>query len=66
MLATSSAEAVAMAVSRAVSPASGWRDYDEKLVHKVPQASASHIALDEVISGRWPPSAGTASVKTLT
>lgn len=55
-----------MAVSRAVSPASGWRDYDEKLVHKVPQASASHIALDEVISGRWPPSAGTASVKTLT
>lgn len=55
-----SAEAVALAIRRAVARATDWRDHDWHLIHDGPQPPALHMALDEVLadevgSGRRPP-----------
>lgn len=55
-----SAEAVAIAVRRAVTRASGWRDHEWRLVREGPQDPALHMALDQVLAeevgaGRRPP-----------
>lgn len=55
-----SANAVAVAIRRAVGQASDWRDHDWHLVHEGPQPPALHMALDEVLAtevgdGRRPP-----------
>lgn len=55
-----SAEAVAIAVRRAVTHASDWKDHDWHLIHTEPQPPELHMALDEVLatevgSGRRPP-----------
>ena len=60
MLARFSAETVAVAVRRALTRASGWRDHDWRLVYEEPQDPALHMALDEVLArevdtGRRPP-----------
>ncbi|MFI0370907.1 biotin/lipoate A/B protein ligase family protein [Actinomadura sp. 1N219] len=54
------AEAVGIAVRRAVARASDWRDHDWRLIHEPPQEPALHMALDQVLaeevgSGRRPP-----------
>ncbi|MEV4006052.1 biotin/lipoate A/B protein ligase family protein [Actinomadura sp. NPDC049753] len=54
------AEAVGIAVRRAVSRASDWREHDWRLVHEPPQDPALHMALDQVLAeevgaGRRPP-----------
>ncbi|MFC4052331.1 biotin/lipoate A/B protein ligase family protein [Actinomadura syzygii] len=53
-------EAVGIAVRRAVTRASDWRDHDWRLIHEPPQEPALHMALDQVLaeevgSGRRPP-----------
>lgn len=55
-----SAEAVGIAVRRAVARATDWTDYDWQLIHEGPQDPALHMALDEVLTaevaaGRRPP-----------
>ncbi|MFD9380099.1 biotin/lipoate A/B protein ligase family protein [Streptomyces sp. NPDC059999] len=55
-----SAEAVGIAVRRAVAHATDWTDYDWQLIHDAPQSPALHMALDEVLTaevaaGRRPP-----------
>ncbi|GLY89782.1 lipoate--protein ligase family protein [Actinoallomurus iriomotensis] len=55
-----SAEAVGIAVRRALTDASDWRAYDWRLVHEPPQDPALHMAIDEVLTeevgaGRRPP-----------
>ena len=55
-----SAEAVAIAVRRALTSASDWRDHDWRLIHEAPQEPALHMALDQVLAeevgaGRRPP-----------
>ncbi|MEV5572953.1 biotin/lipoate A/B protein ligase family protein [Spirillospora sp. NPDC052269] len=54
------AEAVGIAVRRAVARASEWRDHDWRLVHEGPQPPALHMAIDQVLAeevgaGRRPP-----------
>lgn len=54
------AEAVGIAVRRAVARASDWREHDWRLVHEPPQDPALHMALDQVLAeevgaGRRPP-----------
>ena len=60
ILAGFSAQGVAVAVRRALTRASSWRDHDWRLVHDEPQDPALHMALDEVLArevsaGRRPP-----------
>ncbi|MFC7729396.1 lipoyl protein ligase domain-containing protein [Actinomadura keratinilytica] len=55
-----SAEAVGIAVRRALTSASDWHDHDWRLIHEGPQEPALHMALDEVLAvevgaGRRPP-----------
>jgi lipoate-protein ligase A len=55
-----SAEAVGIAVRRALTRASDWRDHDWRLIHEGPQDPALHMAIDEVLTeevaaGRRPP-----------
>ncbi|GLZ05779.1 lipoate--protein ligase A [Actinomadura sp. NBRC 104412] len=55
-----SAEAIAIAVRRAVTRASDWRDHEWRLVHEPPQEPVLHMALDQVLAeevgaGRRPP-----------
>jgi lipoate-protein ligase A len=55
-----SAEAVGIAVRRALTDATDWRDYDWRLIHEGPQDPALHMAVDEVLteevaSGLRPP-----------
>ncbi|MEV5708106.1 biotin/lipoate A/B protein ligase family protein [Actinoallomurus sp. NPDC052274] len=55
-----STEAVGIAVRRALTDATDWRDYDWRLIHEDPQDPALHMALDEVLTeevaaGRRPP-----------
>ncbi|GAA2413622.1 biotin/lipoate A/B protein ligase family protein [Actinomadura vinacea] len=55
-----SAEAVGIAVRRAVAHASDWHDHPWRLVHEGPQDPALHMALDQVLAeevgaGRRPP-----------
>lgn len=55
-----SAEAVGIAVRRAVAEATDWTDYDWQLVREGPQPPALHMALDQVLTeevaaGRRPP-----------
>ncbi|GAA0314050.1 biotin/lipoate A/B protein ligase family protein [Actinoallomurus spadix] len=55
-----STEAVGIAVRRALTDATDWRDYDWRLIHDEPQDPALHMALDEVLTeevaaGRRPP-----------
>jgi lipoate-protein ligase A len=55
-----SAEAVGVAVRRALTAATDWRDYDWRLIHEEPQDPALHMAIDEVLTeevaaGRRPP-----------
>ncbi|MCM3808671.1 lipoate--protein ligase family protein [Streptomyces sp. DR7-3] len=55
-----SAEAVGIAVRRALAHATDWTDYDWQLIHEGPQDPALHMALDEVLTdevaaGRRPP-----------
>ncbi|QUH02957.1 lipoate--protein ligase family protein [Saccharopolyspora erythraea] len=55
-----SAEAVAVAVRRAVTRASDWGEHDWRLVHDGPQSPLMHMALDQVLAeevaaGRRPP-----------
>ncbi|MEU8223567.1 lipoate--protein ligase family protein [Kribbella sp. NPDC048915] len=55
-----SPEAVAVAVRRAVTGATGWRDHRWQFVHDVPREPALQMALDEVLteqvgSGERPP-----------
>jgi lipoate-protein ligase A len=55
-----SAEAVAVAIRRALKKATGWRDYDWQLIHAKAVSPALHLALDEVLAievgaGRRPP-----------
>jgi lipoate-protein ligase A len=55
-----SAETVAIAIRRAVTRASNWRDHDWQLIHEAPQDPALHMAIDEVLArevaaGRRPP-----------
>ena len=45
-----SADAVAVALRRALVNASGWRDYDWQLVHPGPLRPRQHLALDEVLT----------------
>ncbi|MFG3258493.1 biotin/lipoate A/B protein ligase family protein [Streptomyces sp. NPDC048172] len=45
-----SAEAVAVAVRRALAKATDWTDYDWQLIHERPQSPALHMALDQVIT----------------
>ncbi|MFI0738860.1 biotin/lipoate A/B protein ligase family protein [Streptomyces sp. NPDC021100] len=54
------AEAVGVAVRRALANATDWHDYDWQLIHDAPQSPALHMALDEVLTaevaaGRRPP-----------
>ncbi|MEV0664095.1 biotin/lipoate A/B protein ligase family protein [Actinomadura luteofluorescens] len=54
------AEAVGIAVRRAVARASDWREHDWRLIHEPPQDPALHMALDQVLAeevgaGRRPP-----------
>ncbi|TDD66079.1 lipoate--protein ligase family protein [Actinomadura rubrisoli] len=54
------AEAVGVAVRRAVARASDWRDHEWRLIHEAPQGPALHMALDQVLAeevgaGRRPP-----------
>ncbi|WP_245667576.1 lipoate--protein ligase family protein [Actinomadura macra] len=54
------AEAVGIAVRRAIARASDWRDHGWRLVHEEPQGPALHMALDQVLAeevgaGRRPP-----------
>lgn len=44
------AEAVGIAVRRAVARASDWRDHDWLLIHEPPQEPALHMALDQVLA----------------
>jgi len=60
VLAGCTAAAMATAVRRALTGASGWLDHDWRLVHEEPQDPALHMALDEVLArevaaGRRPP-----------
>jgi len=60
MLAGFTAGAVATAVRRALTLASGWRDHDWRFIREQPQDPALHMALDEVLArevaaGRRPP-----------
>ncbi|MGH3392364.1 MAG: lipoate--protein ligase family protein [Actinomadura sp.] len=55
-----STEAVGIAVRRALTRASDWRDHAWRLIHEGPQDPALHMALDEVLTeevaaGRRPP-----------
>jgi lipoate-protein ligase A len=55
-----SAEAVGIAVRRALTHASGWREHDWRLIHEGPQDPALQMAIDEVLAeevaaGRRPP-----------
>jgi lipoate-protein ligase A len=55
-----SAEAVGIAVRRALTHATDWREHDWRLVHEGPQDPALHMAIDEVLTeevaaGRRPP-----------
>ncbi len=55
-----SAEAVGIAVRRALTGAADWRDYEWRLIHEPPQDPALHMAIDEVLAeevaaGRRPP-----------
>ncbi|MEU5426487.1 biotin/lipoate A/B protein ligase family protein [Streptomyces olivoreticuli] len=55
-----SAEAVGIAVRRALAQATDWHHYDWQLIHDGPQSPALHMALDEVLTaevaaGRRPP-----------
>jgi lipoate-protein ligase A len=55
-----SAEAIGIAVRRAVTRASDWRDHPWRLVHEPPQEPALHMAIDQVLAeevgaGRRPP-----------
>ena len=43
-------EAVAIAVRRALTRATDWRDYDWELVHVEPQEPLLHMALDQVVT----------------
>jgi lipoate---protein ligase len=45
-----SAEAVAIAVRRALGHATGWHDHTFEIVHDAPQSPAMHMALDQAIS----------------
>ncbi len=45
-----SAEAVAIAVRRALGHATGWHDHTFEIVHEGPQSPAMHMALDQAIS----------------
>ncbi|TVL93450.1 biotin/lipoate A/B protein ligase family protein [Streptomyces sp. SAJ15] len=45
-----SAEAVGVAVRRALAQATDWNDYDWQLVHEGPQPPELHMALDEVLT----------------
>ncbi|OLT19401.1 lipoate--protein ligase [Actinomadura sp. CNU-125] len=54
------AEAVGIAVRRALAHASDWRDHEWRLIHEGPQEPAVHMALDQVLAeevaaGRRPP-----------
>ncbi|MBE1537959.1 lipoate--protein ligase family protein [Actinomadura algeriensis] len=54
------AEAVGIAVRRALAHASDWRDQEWRLIHEGPQEPAVHMALDQVLAeevaaGRRPP-----------
>ncbi|MFI1334769.1 lipoyl protein ligase domain-containing protein [Streptomyces sp. NPDC020845] len=54
------AEAVGVAVRRALAHATDWTDYDWQLIHEGPQPPALHMALDEVLTeevalGQRPP-----------
>src|SRR5215469_16155760 len=54
------AGAVATAVRRALTRASGWHEHDWRLIHDEPQDPALHMALDDVLAreveaGRRPP-----------
>ncbi|QKG21219.1 lipoate--protein ligase family protein [Actinomadura verrucosospora] len=54
------AEAVGIAVRRAIARASDWRDHEWRLIHEPPQEPALHMALDQVLAeevgaGRRPP-----------
>jgi lipoate-protein ligase A len=54
------AEAVGIAVRRAITHASDWRDHEWRLIHEPPQEPALHMALDQVLAeevgaGRRPP-----------
>ncbi len=60
ILAGFSAETVAVAIRRAVTRASSWRDHDWRLIYDEPQSPALHMAIDEVLAravaaGRRPP-----------
>ncbi|WP_344394979.1 biotin/lipoate A/B protein ligase family protein [Actinomadura alba] len=55
-----SAAAVGIAIRRALSHASDWRDHEWRLIHDGPQDPALHMAIDEVLTqevaaGRRPP-----------
>jgi lipoate-protein ligase A len=55
-----SAEAVGIAVRRALAHASDWRDHEWRLIHEGPQEPVLHMALDQVLAeevgaGRRPP-----------
>jgi lipoate-protein ligase A len=55
-----SCEAIGIAVRRALTHASDWRDHDWRLIHEGPQDPALHMAIDEVLTeevaaGRRPP-----------
>ncbi|MGO1317386.1 MAG: lipoate--protein ligase family protein, partial [Cellulomonadaceae bacterium] len=45
-----SAEAVAIAVRRALGQATGWADHTFEIIHEGPQTPAMHMALDQAIS----------------
>lgn len=45
-----SAEAVAIAVRRALGQATGWHDHEFEIIHEEPQSPAMHMALDQAIS----------------
>jgi lipoate-protein ligase A len=54
------AEAVGIAVRRAITRASDWRDHDWRLIHEPAQEPVLHMALDQVLAeevgaGRRPP-----------
>lgn len=54
------AEAVGIAVRRALTRASDWREHDWRLIHEPPQEPLLHMALDQVLAeevgaGRRPP-----------
>ena len=51
ILAGFTAETVAVAIRRALTRASSWRDHDWRLVYEEPQEPALHMALDEVLAG---------------